>query len=120
MRRIGAYDTFKKAFQDIVAPEIHSLRGDIRVINERLVALDQKIDGVETRLLDKIVDLDIRLTGKVDNLDARLSTRLDSLRNEMISELRRVDNRIDSLDREIQTAINIRERIVALEARRPA
>jgi len=33
----------KKAFQDVVAPEIHELRGEIR-------RLDQKIDGVDQRL----------------------------------------------------------------------
>ena len=33
----------KKAFQDVVAPEIHELRGKIR-------RLDQKIDGVDQRL----------------------------------------------------------------------
>ena len=39
MVRMGVYDQIKKAFQDIVAPEIHELRGEIW-------RLDQKIDGV--------------------------------------------------------------------------
>ena len=95
---MGAYDQMKKAFQDLIAPEIHALRGDIRVVNERLVALDQKIDAV----------------------DARLTAKVDSLRNEMHSELRRVDNRIDSMDRDLRLAIDIRERLAVLEARRPA
>ena len=36
---MGRYDQFKKAFQDIVAPEIHALRGDIR---ERVAALEAR------------------------------------------------------------------------------
>lgn len=43
-----------------------------------------------------------------------------SMKAELISEIRRVDNRIDSVEREVRTAIDIRERLVALEARRPA
>jgi len=91
MTAMGVYDQIKKAFQDIIAPELHALRGDIRL-------LDQKIDAV----------------------DARLTIKLDSLRNEMIAEIRRVDTRIEGVDRELRTAIDIRERLAALEARHPA
>ena len=40
------------------------------------------------------------------------------MKNELISEIRRVDVRIDGVDRELRTAIDIRERLAALEARR--
>jgi hypothetical protein len=59
---MGVYDQITKAFQDIVAPEIQALRGDI-------LRLDAKIDGV---------------------------------------------------DRELRTAIDVRERLAALEARQRA
>lgn len=93
---VGAYDQIKKAFEDIVAPEIHALRGDIRV-------LDQKIDGI-----------DARLTTKIDSL----RTETLSLKAELIAEIRRLDTRIDGVDRELRTAIDIRERLAALEAHR--
>ena len=131
MARVGAYDQMKKAFQDLIAPEIHALRGDIRVINEKVTALDQKIDGVDARLTAKIDGVDARLGGKIDgvetrlldkikDLDVRLTTKIDSLRNEIISEIRRLDTRMDGVDRELHAAIDIRERLAALEARRPA
>lgn len=75
---MGVYDQMKEASQDILAPEIHALRGEIRVISEKITALDQKVD-----------DVDARLTGK-----------------------------IDGVDRELHVAIDIRERLAALEARR--
>jgi hypothetical protein len=110
MRTVGVYDQIKRAFQDIVAPELHGLRGEIRVLDQRIMGLDQKIVAVDQKL---------------DNVDARLSTKIDSLRGEMVSEIRRLDTRIDgldarigSLDRELRTAIDIRERLAALEARR--
>ncbi len=97
-RRVGVYDQVKKAYQDIVAPEVHSLRGDIRVLDQRVVGLDQKIDGI----------------------DVRVTTKIDSLRTELIAEIRRLDARIDGVDRELRTAIDIRERLAALEAQRPS
>jgi hypothetical protein len=67
---VGVHDKIKKAFQDIVAPELHALR--------------------------------CRLTAK----------------GELIAEIRRLDTRIDGLDRELRTAIDIRECLAVLEARR--
>ena len=105
MTDMGVYDQIKTAFQDIIAPELHALRGDIRVLDQKIVGLDQKIDGV-----------DARLTIKIDGLRAEMG----SLRSELIAEIRRVDTRIGGLDRELRTAIDIRERLAALEARRPS
>jgi hypothetical protein len=95
---VGVYDQIKKAFQDLIAPELHGLRGDIQ-------RLDQKIDGV-----------DARLTGKLDSL----RTETVSMKGELLAEIRRLDARVDGVDRELRTAIDIRERLAALEARRPA
>jgi len=103
MTAVGVYDQIKTAFQDIIAPELHVLRGDIRVLDQRVVSLDQKIGGV-----------DARLTVKID----ALRTETVSLKAELLAELRRLDARIDGVDRELRTAIDIRERLAALEARR--
>jgi hypothetical protein len=101
---MGVYDQIKKVFQDIVAPEIHALRGDLRV-------LDQKIDGVDARLGAKLEAVDARLDS--------LRTETVSMKGELLAEIRRLDARIDGVDRELRTAIDIRERLAALEARRP-
>src|SRR5262245_27672703 len=105
MTRMDVYEQIKTAFQDVIAPELHALRGDIRL-------LDQKIDGVDGRLSIKI---------------EVLQNELGSLRAELLAEIRRVDTRIDAvdvridgLDHQIRTAIDVRERLAALEALRPA
>jgi chromosome segregation ATPase len=111
MKRVGIYDQVKAAIQDLVAPALHEIRGDIQAIRA-------EVQGVR-------VDIR-RLDEKIDNVDARLTTRLDSLqaqmgsmKNELVSEIRRVDVRIDGVERELRLAIDIRERLAALEARRP-
>src|SRR6266542_5637274 len=118
MAGVGVYDQLKKVLQDVIAPDLHAMRADIR-------SLDQKIDGVDAKLTTKMDGLDARLTtkidalgDKVDDLDVRLTSKIDSLRTELVAEIRRVDVRIDGVDRELRTAIDIRERLAALEARR--
>lgn len=115
---MGVDDQIKTAFQDLIAPELHALRGDIQRI-------DQKIDGVDARLGQKIDGVDARLVQRIDAVDARLGQRIDalgekidSLKAEMVSEIRRIDTRIDGVERELRVAIDVRERLAALEARR--
>ena len=76
----------------MIAPELHALRGEMRVLDQRIVGLDQKIDG--------------------------LRAETASMKGELLAEIRRVDTRIDGVDHELRTAIDIRERLAALEARR--
>jgi predicted nucleic acid-binding Zn-ribbon protein len=103
MPAMGVYDQIKKAFQDLIAPELHALRGEIRILDQKIVGVDQKIDA-----------LDGRLTGRIDGLRVEMS----SMKSELLAEIRRLDARIDGVDRELRTAIDIRERLAALEARR--
>ena len=152
MAPMGVYDQIKKAFQDVVAPELNTLRGDIRLLDQKIDAVDQrlgqKIDGVDQRLSQKIDGLDQRLSQRIDGLEAvvngrfagmdirfdRLEAKIEglddrvtslrtetvSMKGELIAEIRRVDVRIDSVDRELRIAIDVRERLAALEARFPA
>ncbi len=99
MSRMGIHDQIKAAFQDLVAPALHELRGDMHGIRGEMEAIRADIRPVD---------------GKVDSLQAQMG----SMKNELISEIRRVDVRIDSVDRELRVAIDIRERLAALEARR--
>jgi hypothetical protein len=129
---VGVYDQIKTAFQDLVAPAIHELRGDIRVLDERITALDGKLEQKFATLDAKIAALDTKFTERIEGLDAKLDhkitmveIKLDSFRaesvsmkNELVSEIRRVDTRIDGVERELRLALDIRDRLTALEARR--
>jgi len=107
MKRMGLYDQVKSAFQDLIAPELHAIRGDIH-------RLDQKGDGGDARLTTKI-DSGI---GSLRTEVGSLRTEMSSMKGELVAEIRRVDARIDGMERELRTAIDIRERLAALEARR--
>jgi hypothetical protein len=73
MNSMGVYDQVKAAFQDIIAPELHAVRGDIRVLDQRIVGLDQKIDSLRHELVSEIRRLDAR----IDGVDRELRTAID-------------------------------------------
>ncbi len=50
MARVGVYDQIKKALQEIVAPELHAIRGDMHAMRGDIRVLDQKIDGVDHKI----------------------------------------------------------------------
>ncbi|MBI2016433.1 MAG: hypothetical protein HYV94_08675 [Candidatus Rokubacteria bacterium] len=110
---MGVYDQIKSAFQDIIAPELHALRADIQRV-------DQKIDAVNAGLGARIDSVDASLSAKIEAMDAKLGalrTETVSMKGELLAEIRRLDARIDGVDRELRTAVDVRERLAALEAR---
>jgi peptidoglycan hydrolase CwlO-like protein len=98
---MSVYEQVKQALQDIVAPELKALQIEIR-------RLDEKIDGKITSLRAEMLTEFKRVDEKIDSLDNRLNEKIDSLDN-------RLSTRIDSLDEKVDIAINIRERLVAIE-----
>ena len=78
------YEEAKKAFQDILVPELRDIQVNIRRIGE-----------------------------KVNFYQKSPEQKIDFLYNELISEKRRIDN----LEKELKIAIDIRERLAALEAK---
>ena len=127
MKRMGVYDQVKKALQDIMAPELHGLNAKIDSVNASLGA---RIDGANASLGAKIDGVNASLSAKIDGVDTKVNALRNetlSMKAELLAEIRRLDGRIDGveariggLDRQLQTAIDIRERLAALEARRPA
>lgn len=107
---MGVYEQIKQAFQDVIAPEIKTLQLEIR-------RLDEKVDAGLHRLDEKLESGFARLDEKIGITSQRLDGKIDSLKAEMLSEIRRLDTRLDSLEHELKLAIEIRERLAALEAK---
>lgn len=85
-------ESIKQGLQDIVVSEVREIKSEIRHLDD-----------------------------KMDNGFARLDGKIDSLRNELKAEIHRlgdnVGKRMDSMDRHLDEAFNVRERLAVLEAR---
>ena len=77
-----------------------SVYEEVKQALQDIVAPELKTLQVEIRRLDE----------KIDSLDEKLTTRMDSLKAEITTEIKRLDEKID-------IAIQIRERLAAIEGR---
>ncbi len=96
------YQAVKQAMQDLIAPQIESLKGDIGGLRAEIGAVKAEIGGVRT---------------EIGGVRAEMHTEIGALRTEMqaghlalASEIRRIDDKLT-------WALDLRERIVAIEAR---
>ena len=107
---MSVYEEVKRALQDIVAPELKALQVEIRRLDEKIDSLDGKLstrmDSLDKSLNARMDSLDY----KIDALDEKLTTRMDSMKAEITTEIKRLDEKID-------IAIQIRERLAAIEGR---
>ncbi|MBI5309221.1 MAG: hypothetical protein HZB37_13060 [Planctomycetes bacterium] len=85
---MSVYEQVKQALQDIVAPELKSIQVEIK-----------------------------RLDTRIDSLKSEFGSEISSLKTVLTAEINRLDSKIDSLDDKIETAIQIRERLAALEVK---
>jgi predicted nucleic acid-binding Zn-ribbon protein len=109
----SSIEAIQKILQETIAPsvsrievELAGVKADIRSLQSEIRRLDDKIDNGLARL-----------DSKIDNGLARLDSKIESLRNEMINGFARHDERMDHLEDKLTTALEIRERLAALEAK---
>ena len=84
----GMYDTVRQAFQDIIAPQIEGLKGEITAVRT-----------------------------KVDSLEKRMEERFGSLEKQVEESFAAVRTEISYTNRRLDEALEIRERLASLEAK---
>jgi peptidoglycan hydrolase CwlO-like protein len=64
----------KRAFQDLIAPELERLRGQMSALDVKIGALDAKIDAVrfEIRSLEKRLDETLSIRERLAALEATM------------------------------------------------
>jgi|SRR5215813_986392 len=91
----GMYDTVRQVFQDIIAPQIEGLKGEMTALRAEQRRLDEKMDLLTTMLTKRLED----------GLTA------------MRAEINAVRTEIGYTNRRLDEALEIRERLAALEAK---
>ena len=92
---MSVYDQIKQALQDIIAPQLAEMRGELKA-------------GL------------VELRGEVKELRGEFKTDLAELGGEikaLQSEVRHLDEKIDALSEKVDVTIELRERLAALEAK---
>src|SRR5262249_44838382 len=81
----NVYGSFRQIIQDLVAPTLEAIQGDIRALNARIDSvnstLSTKVDSLEATLSAKID----ALNGKIDSVEATLNGKIDALNGKIDS-----------------------------------
>jgi len=107
------YDQVKQALQDILAPELQGIKGELRRLDERISAVEAKIEGTKHELLAEIKRLEEKTEARFGEMEAKLS----ALDEKFESRFRELDSKFEGLRHEVRTVLEIRERLAALEAK---
>ena len=113
----GELGQFDKRLTDGIA----SLRSEMTALRGEMIA---RIDGMGAATNARIESVRAELNARIDTLGAAVNARIDSVDSRLDSVNTRIDalggqvnTRIDALTQRVDDALNIRERLVALEAR---
>jgi len=90
---LNLYQNLKQTIQDAIAPELHGIKGEMKALSQHINNLD-----------DRLRQSEARVEKRFDAVDKRFDA---------------MDRRLDVMGRHWETAMEIRERLVALEARLP-
>lgn len=85
------YETIKQVIQDVVAPELREINGELKLLHTEIRRLDEKIDSFREEFRSEIK----RLDQKIDGVEREVKVTRD----------------------EFKIAIEIHERLSALEAK---
>jgi predicted nuclease with TOPRIM domain len=88
------YETVKQAIQDLIAPDLERIKG-------QLTGLDARVDAVRTEV-------------------AAVRAEVAALEKRMEAALGAVNDRLDTLKERVTDALDIRERLAVVEAKLPA
>jgi len=116
----GTYEAIKQAFQDIIAPQLERINGEIAGLKTQMHSLEKRTE-----------EGFISVRHEMGSLEKRMEEGFASLRNEMGSlrgEMGLLRNEMDSLrgemrqgfaysNKRVDEVLEIRERLAVLEAK---
>jgi chromosome segregation ATPase len=108
---MSIYEDVKQALQDIVAPELQAIRGEVK-------RLDEKIDLTRSELLARIdvvrqelLATRSELLARIDAVRQELLAKVDAVYHELLAKTDLVAEKVESNQREIQFLRQEMERI---------
>jgi len=113
----GTYDTIKQANQDVIAPQLQELKGDMAGLRGEIEGLRGEMRQMEKRVDERMGSLEKRIEEGLGGLERRMGEGLGGLEKRMEEGFAAVRVEIAHTHRRLDDVLDIRERLAALEAR---
>jgi hypothetical protein len=124
---LNIYQNLKQAIQDVIAPEMQQLCGDIKAQNREIKAQSSEIAALRQELtpFESFVNRQFEaIDSRFDTLKRDIDRRFDTTDHVVSQRFSAVDMRLDGIDKRINAlasdwrlSLDVHERLAALEAR---
>src|SRR5881398_2743491 len=108
---LNIYQNLKQAIQDVIAPEMQQLRGDIKALSAETAAVRQELTLFQTVVNRQFDAIDKRFDALKDDIDKRFDAvdkrfdavdkRFDAAGGAVHTRFEAVDRRLDGIDKRI-------------------
>jgi chromosome segregation ATPase len=119
----GTYETLKQAFQDIIAPQLERINGQIEGLKFEMASLEKRMEEGFTSLRHEMQAGLSAAHSEIQSVRGEIQSvrgEVHSLRNEMITSFSAVHSEIAATNKRLDDAIDMRERLAALEGKMSA
>jgi chromosome segregation ATPase len=119
----GTYETLKQLFQDIIAPQLERINGQIEGLKVEMASLEKRMGEGFTSLRNEMQAGLSAAHSEIQSVRGEIQAvrgEVHSLRNEMITSFSAVHNEIAATNKRLDDAIDMRERLAALEGKMSA
>src|ERR1043166_9741515 len=98
----GVYETVKQAIQDLIAPDLERIKGQLTGVDARIGALEKRVDeGLSALRQETYAGL------------RAINDRIDALKD----RVEQTNRRLDDTNKRLDEALDIRERLATIEAK---
>jgi chromosome segregation ATPase len=110
----GAIERF---IERTLAPRLEELTGEVRGLRGEMQQIDKRLTESIGSLRNEMQSEIRSVRGEMQSLRSEMQTELRSVRTEIEATRMQVNTRIDALSQRLDDALDIRERLVAVEAK---
>jgi hypothetical protein len=116
----GTYETIKQAFQDVIAPQLERINGEIAGLKTQTHSLEKRTEEGFVSIRNEMGSLRHEmgsLRHEMGSLEKRMEDGFASLRNEMDSLRGEMRQGLAYSNKRVDEVLEIRERLAVLEAK---
>ena len=100
MAWLNLYQNLKQAIQDVIAPEMQQLRGDIKALSAKIDAVHQELTLTQAFTNRQFDAMDRRFSDMDKRFD-EVDKRFNALKDDIDRRFDAVDKRLDGVDKRI-------------------
>jgi hypothetical protein len=113
----GTYDTIKQAFQDIIAPQLERINGEIAGLKTEVRSLEKRMEEGFASMRGETREGQTSIRTEVDSVREELRQGQAGLRGELNSLREEMRQGMSYMGKRLDETLEIRERLAALEAK---